>query len=181
MCVILGRFATFICEKEKPEALAEEIHRIDTQLIPQWIKDFDDLQPDEITNLATDEFATQMEIIRKQPVILDTLAASIFAVTVTEVRQAISRNKNLFTEEAAFHLSFEEMRERARKYINPSKVRKSDYHPYAITEQGFCLLSFRLNSPIAIKMNICIIRTVSARIPFTEMLQKMLNTRESLA
>lgn len=178
MCVTLGLLATFICEKEKPETLAEEIHRIDTQLIPQWIKDFDDLQPDEITQLATDEFAAQIEIIRKQPVILDTLAASIFAVTVTEVRQAISRNKNLFTEEAAFHLSLEEMRERARKYINPPKVRKSDYRPYALTQQGFLLLSMHLNSSIAVKMHICIIQTVSARIPFTEMLQKMLNTRE---
>lgn len=45
MCVTIGLFAIFICTKEKPEALAEEIHRIDTQLIPQWAKDFNDLHP----------------------------------------------------------------------------------------------------------------------------------------
>ena len=121
--------------------------------------------------LATDEFARQCEFIRGKPVILDTLAARIFGVSVTDVRQAISRSKKLFSEEVAFHLTFEELSNRYRGCLNPPKLRRSDYLPYAITQQGFCLLSMRLRSTIAIKMNICIIETVSAHIPLREQLK----------
>ena len=171
LCITLGQFATFVCGQEDAAALAQEIVRIDTELIPQWCRDFEELLPDEVTKLATDEFAGQFELIRGCPVILDTLAARIFGVSVTDVRQAISRSKALFGEEAAFHLTFEELSNRYRSCLNPPKFRRSDYLPYAITQQGFCLLSMRLRSPIAIKMNICIIETVSAHIPLRELLK----------
>lgn len=41
----MGLFFTFACKNEKPEALADEIMRIDNELIPMWMKDFEALPP----------------------------------------------------------------------------------------------------------------------------------------
>lgn len=41
----MGLFSTFACKNEKPEDLADEIMRIDNELIPMWTKDFEALPP----------------------------------------------------------------------------------------------------------------------------------------
>lgn len=73
-------------------------------------------------------------------------------------------------------LTYDEHKEWYKKYINPPKLRKSDYQPYAITFEGFCLLSMRLPSQIAIKTNIGIIETISAELSFEEMLKNFFQT-----
>ena len=181
LCFTMGLFSTLACKNENPDELADEIMRIDNELIPSWMKDFDALEPTDITDRAMKCFCHQVHKFHGKELVLDTFAASIYGVSVTQVRQAISRKHNGFTEECAFHLTYEEHKEWYRKYINPPKIRKSDYQPYAITFEGFCLLSMRLPSQIAIKTNIGIIETISAKIPMEEMLKTFFQTTKDNA
>lgn len=159
----MGLFSTFACKNEKPEELADEIMRIDNELIPLWMKDFEALQPKEVMDRAMKSFCHQVHKFHDKELVLDTFAASVYGVSVTQVRQTISRKRNGYTEEYAIHLTFEEHKEWYKKYLNPPKIRKSDYLPYAITFEGFCLLSMRLTSPIAAKVHLGIIETISAK------------------
>lgn len=84
-------------------------------------------------------------------------------------RQAISRNRNLLSEDKAFHLTYEEHIEWFNISYPSNKVRKSDYRPYVLTPTGLLLLSLRVNSPLAIKTDIRIIRTVSSKISIFEL------------
>lgn len=177
----MGLFSTYACKNENPDELADEIMRIDNELIPSWMKDFDALEPTDIMDRAMKCFCHQVHKFHGKELVLDTFAASVYGVSVTQIRQAISRKHNGFTEECAFHLTYEEHKEWYRKYINPPKIRKSDYQPYAITFEGFCLLSMRLPSQIAIKTNIGIIETISAKIPMEEMLKKFFQTTKDNA
>ena len=177
----MGLFSTFACKNENPDELADEIMRIDNESIPFWIKDFDALEPTDIMDRAMKCFYHQVHKLHGKELVLDTFAASVYGVSVTQVRQAISRKRNGLTSDEAFHLTYDEHKEWYRKYINPPKIRKSDYQPYAITFEGFCLLSMRLPSQIAIKANIGIIETISAKIPMEEMLKKFFQTTKDNA
>jgi len=171
--VTMGMFSTFACQREHPRELAEELVRIDDELIPQIRKDFDALSPEDIAGWALSEFKDQCTVLRKHAIALDTSIAHIYGVSATDVRQAISRNKRVFrSEDEAFHLTYEEHVAWNKKFIKPPKTRKTDYRPYAITDRGFCLLSMHLHSPLAVKTCMGIIRTVSNNVPLAEMLKK---------
>lgn len=159
----MGLFSTFACKNENPDELADEIMRIDNELIPLWMKDFETLTPKDVMDRAMKSFIHQLHKFHGKKLVLDTFAASVYGVSVTQVRQTISRKRSGFTEECAIHLTYEEHKEWYRKYINPPKIRKSDYLPYAISFEGFCLLSMRLPSPIAAKVHLGIIETISAK------------------
>lgn len=159
----MGLFSTFACKNEKPEELADEIMRIDNELIPLWMKEFEALPSKDIMNRALKSFIRQRHKFHGKELVLDSFAASVYGVSVAQVRQAISRKRNGFTEECAFHLTYEEHKEWYRKFLNPPKIRRSDYLPYAITFEGFCLLSMSLPSPIAGKIHLGIIETISAK------------------
>lgn len=163
----MGLFSTFACKNEKPEELADEIMRIDNELIPMWMKDFEALPPKDVMDRAMKSFIHQRHKFHDKELVLDTFAASIYGVSVKQVRQTISRKRSGFTEECAFHLTYEEHKEWYKKYINPPKIRRSNYPPYAITFEGFCLLSMRLPSPIAVKVYLGIIEAITARRPNT--------------
>ena len=168
----MGLFSTFACKNENPDELADEIMHIDNELIPLWMKDFEALTPKDVMDRAMKSFCHHVHQFHDKELVLDTFAASVYGVTVTQVRQAISRKRNGFTEECAFHLTYKEHKDWYKKYINPPKIRKSDYQPYAITFEGFCMLSMRLPSHIAINTNIGIIETITANNPIEEMLNK---------
>ena len=172
LCLTLGLFATYCCKNEDPNTLADEIIRIDTQLIPQWIEDFNNLHPLEMTDLAMSHFRDQCHKVRDQLIVLDTYAASVYGVSVTEVRQTISRNKSLF-HDFAFHLTWEEHQAYYKNTLNPPKLRKSDYRPYALTFEAYSLLSMQLHSTIAIKVNMGIIKTVSSQVSIFELLKQI--------
>ena len=159
----MGLFSTYACKNEYPDELADEIMCIDNELIPLWMKDFETLTPKDVMDRAMKSFIHQLHKFHGKKLVLDTFAASVYGVSVTQVRQTISRKRSGFTEECAFHLTYEEHKEWYRKYINPPKIRKSDYLPYAISFEGFCLLSMRLPSPIAAKVHLGIIETISAK------------------
>lgn len=107
----MGLFSTFACKNEKPDELADEIKRIDNELIPLWMKEFETLTPKEVMDHAMRSFFHQRHKFQGKELVLDT----------------------------------------------------SDYLPYAITFEGFCLLAMRLPSPIAAKVHLGIIETISTK------------------
>lgn len=167
----MGLFSTFACKNENPDELADEIIHIDTQLIPQWVEEFNNLHPLQITELAVLQFNDQREKIREEKVILDTFAAHVYGVTVTKVRQTISRKCKLFGGSRAFHLTREEYRKWLGNYIKPPR-KEREYLPYAITFPGFCLLSMELHSDIANKVSLGIVQTMKEKKPLTELLKQ---------
>lgn len=98
----MGLFSTFACKNENPNELADEIMRIDNELIPSWMKDFDALEPTDIMDRAMKCFCHQVHKFHGKELVLDTFAASVYGVSVTKVRQAISRKHNGFTSDEAF-------------------------------------------------------------------------------
>ena len=107
--------------------------------------------------------------IRGQRVMLDFDLASMYGVETRALNQAVKRNFERFPEDFMFHLTKGEL-EILRSQISTSDnwtsqivtsnfakmgLRKS---PYAFTENGVAMLSSVLRSPLAIQVNIGIMR-----------------------
>ena len=97
--------------------------------------------------------------IRGCKVILDSDLASLYQVEVKYLNRTVKRNISRFPVDFMFQLSDKEW-ESLRCQIGTAKMAgKIRYNPYAFTEQGIAMLSGLLNSDIAIKANIDIMRT----------------------
>lgn len=115
--------------------------------------------------------------LRGERIMLDFDLAALYEVETKVFNQAVKRNIQRFPKDFMFQLTKEEwqhMRSQivtsyeegigiykdgnAHSVINTLKKRRSDFIPYAFTEQGVAMLSGVLNSDKAIQMNIAIIR-----------------------
>lgn len=99
--------------------------------------------------------------IRGFKVMLDFDLAELYQVPTKRLKEQVKRNLNRFPDDFMFELSNEEyrfLRSQIATLENPGKGRYSKYLPYAFTEQGVAMLSSVLNSPIAIDVNISIMR-----------------------
>jgi len=125
--------------------------------------------------------------IRGERVMLDFDIAQLYEVETKALNQAVKRNLKRFPEDFMFRLTLAEweamrsqsvtaskgsnsMRSQSVTTYEPNKStmsqivttsqqsRRKDRTPYAITEQGFAILSGILNSGKAINMNIAIMR-----------------------
>ena len=95
--------------------------------------------------------------IRGQKVMLDRDLAVLYEVELRSLNQAVKRNIGRFPSDFMFQLTDEEWKnQRSQNVIFNKDTRK--YKPYAFTEQGIAMLSGLLNSEIAIKVNIQIMR-----------------------
>lgn len=99
--------------------------------------------------------------IRGFKVMLDFDLAELYQVPTKRLKEQVRRNINRFPDDFMFELSSEEykfLRSQFATLESPGKGRYSKYLPYAFTEQGVAMLSSVLNSPIAIEVNISIMR-----------------------
>ncbi|WP_459926389.1 ORF6N domain-containing protein [Flavobacterium covae] len=106
--------------------------------------------PDEI-------ISNKIYFIRGQKVMLDKDLAELYQVETKNLKRQVKRNIERFPEDFMFELSEEEF-EILRCQFGTSSWGGTRYRPIAFTENGVAMLSSVLNSPIAIKMNIQIIR-----------------------
>lgn len=99
--------------------------------------------------------------VRGQKVMLDRDLARLYGVETKVLNQAVKRNIKRFPEDFMFQLSHEEFTDLMSQIVTSSwgGIRKL---PYVFTEQGVAMLSGLLNSDIAIKVNIRIMRTFAA-------------------
>jgi len=115
-------------------------------------------------------------LIRGQKAMLDEALAALYGVEVKVLNQAVKRNADRFPADFMFQLTKDEAgaprrhlgtsrsgADALRSQTVTSKTRGGRrYPPYAFTEQGVAMLSSVLNSPLAIQVNIQIMRAFVA-------------------
>ena len=99
--------------------------------------------------------------IRGIRVLLDFDLAEMYQVETKNLKRAVRRNIERFPEDFMFELT-ESENEDLRCNFGTSSWGGSRYPPFAFTEQGVAQLSSVLNSPLAIQVNISIIRAFVA-------------------
>ncbi|GBR77515.1 putative ORF6N domain protein [Candidatus Termititenax dinenymphae] len=98
-------------------------------------------------------------LIRGKKVMLDRDLAGLYGVETRILNQAVKRNSERFPEDFMFQLSNLEKNEVITNCDNLKNLKYNPINPYAFTEQGIAMLSGVLNSPLAIQVNIQIMRT----------------------
>jgi len=105
---------------------------------------------------------SKIHTIRNVQVMLDYDLAALYEVSTKQLNLAVKRNSERFPDDFMFQLTLEEWNA-LRFQIETSNTRGGRrYAPYAFTEQGLAMLSGILNSPVAIQVNIAIMRTFVA-------------------
>lgn len=96
-------------------------------------------------------------VIRAQKVMLSSDLAQLYDVEPRALIQAVKRNIERFPEDFMFQLTAEEAGN-LKSQIVISRWGGVRSMPYAFTEQGIAMLSSVLRSPVAIQINIAIMR-----------------------
>lgn len=131
-------------------------------------------------------------LIRGQRVMLDFQLAELYGIKTKQLNQQVRRNPERFPDDFMFQLNEEEFENLRSQFVtssfqndpsltgfeptDPEVIRAwggRRYLPYAFTEHGVMMLSSVLNSPLAIAMNIRIIRVYIK-------LREMLSTNQEL-
>jgi hypothetical protein len=115
-------------------------------------------------------------LIRKQKIMLDRDLAALYGVETKVFNQAVKRNIARFPEDFMFQLSGDEYASLMSQIVTSKKEGRGGVRklPFAFTEQGVAMLSGVLNSELAIKVNIQIIRV------FTRMRSLLLTQKDIL-
>ena len=105
--------------------------------------------------------------IRGSKVMLDFDLAKLYSTETSLLKRAVRRNMERFPEDFMFQLTKEEANSLYSSGVfqaGTPQYNFSAYAPFAFTEQGVAMLSSVLRSPIAVKVNINIMRAfVSVR------------------
>ena len=96
--------------------------------------------------------------IRGEAVIPDSDLAALYGVKTARLNQQVKRNAERFPEDFAFTLMAEEKREVVAFCNNPEKLLYYRGLPKAFTEHGALMAAMVLNSPVAARMGIFIVR-----------------------
>lgn len=109
----------------------------------------------------TIDIQPMIKIIRGQQVMLDRDLATLYGVENRVLNQAVKRNSERFPEDFMFQLTQEEDDDLKSQFVTSSWGGRRKL-PYAFTEQGIAMLSSVLRSPMAVNMNIRIMRAFVA-------------------
>lgn len=105
---------------------------------------------------------SRIYLIRNQNVMLDRDLADMYGVKTKILKQAVKRNIERFPEDFMFEMNKVEFQNwRSHFVTSNSDLMGLRYAPYCFTEQGVTMLSCILRSPIAIEVNIRIVRIYS--------------------
>ena len=126
---------------------------------------------------ASDEkVINKIYVIRGQKVMLDRDLGEMYGIETKVLKQAVKRNKDRFPKDFMFEMSKKEFGNWRSQFVtsNSADIMGLRYAPYCFTEQGVAMLSSVLNSPVAIQVNIQIIRV------FTKMKEMLLSNKDIL-
>lgn len=115
-----------------------------TSQVPQVV-----LQPQQIQSM--------IHVIRGERVILDRDLARLYGVETKELNKQVQRNIERFPEDFMYVLTNQEVAD-LRCQNGTSSWGGARYNPHAFTEEGVAMLSGILRSPVAIKVNVQIMR-----------------------
>ena len=100
-----------------------------------------------------------IHLIRGQRVMLDSDLAAIYGVSTRQLNQQLKRNMNRFPEDFAFQLGHEEFKALMSQIVTSNKGRGGRRKlPWAFTEHGAIMLATVLNSDIAVKASVRVVR-----------------------
>lgn len=109
-------------------------------------------------HLSEEAIRDHIYVIRNQRVMMDRDLAKLYRVETRMLKQAIKRNIDRFPPDFMFELRAEELNATIHE-AKPVDLKKfGGARPFVFTEQGVAMLSSILNSPLAIEVNIQIIR-----------------------
>lgn len=97
-------------------------------------------------------------LIRGQKVMLDADLAELYGVLTKVLNQAVKRNKERFPVDFMFQLTKEEKDEVVTICDHLKRLKFSPTLPYAFTEHGAIMLATILNSPVAVRASIQVVR-----------------------
>lgn len=97
-------------------------------------------------------------VIRNQNVILDADLAVLYGVSTKALNQAVKRNRERFPDDFMFRLTAMEKQEVVTNCDHLSRLKFSPTLPYAFTEHGALMVASVLNSPVAVRVSIQIVR-----------------------
>lgn len=141
--------------------------------------------------VVVDNIESLIKVIRGQQVMLDKDLAMLYGVEAKVLNQAVKRNVERFPDDFRFQLTKEEC---LRSQIvtlknNPDEMeaaasskrgKHTKYLPYVFTQEGVAALSGVLRSPIAIQVNISIMRAFVALRQMITGYQELLKRIEEL-
>lgn len=111
--------------------------------------------------------------LRHQKVMLSTDLSELYDVAPKALTQAVKRNIERFPADFMFQLSTDEFENLRSQFVTANRT-MIRVPPYAFTEHGIAMLSSVLKSPIAIQVNISIIRAFIS-------LRKLLSSNKNLS
>jgi hypothetical protein len=103
--------------------------------------------------------------IRGKQVMLDTDLAEMYGTETRVLKQAVKRNIERFPDDFMFELTWSEYDSLRSQFVtlkNEGRGRHSKYLPYVFTQEGVAMLSGVLRSPVAVQVNINIMRAFVA-------------------
>jgi hypothetical protein len=112
-------------------------------------------------NEKTDSVNIQhaVHVVRGQQVMLDSYLASLFDVSVDRLQRHLTQKRARFPQDLAFELTSQEIAKLRSKQVIPNAARVGKRLKYwAFTEAGVAMLSSIIDSPIAVQVNIDIMR-----------------------
>lgn len=109
--------------------------------------------------VSAEQIERQIHVLRGQRVMLDEDIAHLYEIATKVLNQAVRRNRARFPSDFAFQLTLQEVRNLRSQFVTSNEGRGGrTYRPWAFTEQGVPMLSSVLRSPMAVKVNIEIMR-----------------------
>ena len=125
------------------------------------------------SNIPDEVIISRIYLIRGRKVMLDRDLAELYNVSTTNLNRAVKRNRRRFPNDFMFQLTTKEY-ENLMFQNGTSSWGGTRKLPNVFTEQGVAMLSGVLNSDIAIKVNIRIIRI------FTRLREMLLTHKDIL-
>ena len=114
-----------------------------------------------IENISILEIKQKIYTIRGKQVILDSDAARIYHCKTKYVNRVVKRNIERFPEDFCFQLTEEEYDSLRCQFVtlkNQGRGQHRKYLPYAFTEHGIAMLSVLIDSEIAVKVSVNIMK-----------------------
>lgn len=105
---------------------------------------------------------SKIYVIRNQNVMIDRDLAELYGVSTKSLKQTVRRNMERFPADFMFEMTEEEFTNWRSQFVTSnSDLMGLRYAPFCFTEQGVTMLSCILRSPLAIEVNIRVVRIFS--------------------
>jgi hypothetical protein len=104
-----------------------------------------------------DQIQLLIHTIRGQRIVLDVDLASVYGTTTKRLNEQVRRNCERFPSEFMFQLSDQEVAD-LRSQIATANLSMRRANPYAFTEHGALMAANVVNSPLAIKSSIALVK-----------------------